>query len=172
MSSLLKSVVRRLRLSVRFDELRLEIDEELQFHLEMRIRDNLEAGMTPEAAEAEARRRFGDYQQIQQDCYTVGSRRLRRWGGMRTVVSLLLLLFGLALTFSSQSPMHTGFRLIFSMLAVLVTFLSLLSVRGSFRRRLIEPREPVLGLAEDADCAAAFHDERGRSPVERVLEDR
>ncbi len=37
-----------------------ELDEELQFHLDARIRDNLNAGMNAEAAQHDARRRFGN----------------------------------------------------------------------------------------------------------------
>src|SRR5580698_4082220 len=37
-----------------------ELDEELQFHLDARIRDNLKAGMNAEAAQHDARRRFGN----------------------------------------------------------------------------------------------------------------
>lgn len=44
----------------RGDKLSGELDEELEFHLEARTRDNLAAGMTPEAARRDARRRFGN----------------------------------------------------------------------------------------------------------------
>ena len=37
-----------------------ELDEELQFHLDARTRDNLNAGMNAEAAQLDARRRFGN----------------------------------------------------------------------------------------------------------------
>jgi predicted permease len=37
-----------------------ELDEELKFHLDARTRDNLRAGMNPEAAQRDARRRFGN----------------------------------------------------------------------------------------------------------------
>src|SRR5579863_6002828 len=40
-------------------ELDSEIDEELRFHLEQRLADNLAAGMTPVDAQSDARRRFG-----------------------------------------------------------------------------------------------------------------
>jgi putative ABC transport system permease protein len=40
-------------------DLNAEIDEELQFHVETRIRDNIAAGMTPPDARREALRRFG-----------------------------------------------------------------------------------------------------------------
>ena len=39
---------------------REEVDAELRFHLEMRARELERQGLTPEAARAEARRRFGD----------------------------------------------------------------------------------------------------------------
>jgi hypothetical protein len=37
-----------------------EMEEEMRFHLRMRTRDNLEHGMSPDEAEREARRRFGN----------------------------------------------------------------------------------------------------------------
>jgi hypothetical protein len=37
-----------------------ELEEELQFHLDARTRDNLSAGMNAEAAQDDARRRFGN----------------------------------------------------------------------------------------------------------------
>lgn len=47
---------------------RQEIDEELQFHVEQRMADNLAAGMTPEDAAREARKRFGNWQSVREDC--------------------------------------------------------------------------------------------------------
>ncbi len=41
-------------------ELDRNLDEELQFHLEARVRDNINAGMTPDAAQRDASRRFGN----------------------------------------------------------------------------------------------------------------
>jgi predicted permease len=53
------STWRRLANLFRRRSLDLEIDEELQFHLDSRIRDNLADGMTPDDARRDARRRFG-----------------------------------------------------------------------------------------------------------------
>src|SRR6202051_2112184 len=44
----------------RGDKLSGELDEELEFHLDARTRDNLAAGMAPDAARLDARRRFGN----------------------------------------------------------------------------------------------------------------
>ena len=50
----------RLRNLWRQDHLAGELDEELRSHVEMRARDNVSAGMTPEEARYDARRRFGN----------------------------------------------------------------------------------------------------------------
>jgi predicted permease len=54
------SWLNRLSNLLRGDKLSGELDEELEFHLEARTRDNLAAGMTPDAARLDARRRFGN----------------------------------------------------------------------------------------------------------------
>ncbi len=46
-----------------------EIEEELHFHLEMRIRENVEAGLTPSEAEREARRRFGSLLRVREESW-------------------------------------------------------------------------------------------------------
>ena len=51
----------RLSNLIRRDDLGRDLDEELRFHVDARIRDNLEAGMTAEAARLDARRRFGNW---------------------------------------------------------------------------------------------------------------
>jgi putative ABC transport system permease protein len=45
-----------------------EIDEELRFHLEQRTAENIAAGMAPEAAAREARKRFGNMQSVREEC--------------------------------------------------------------------------------------------------------
>jgi predicted permease len=45
-----------------------EIDEELRFHLEQRTAENLAAGLSPEDAAREARKRFGNLQSVREEC--------------------------------------------------------------------------------------------------------
>ncbi len=45
-----------------------EIDEELRFHIEQRTAENIAAGMSPEDAAREARKRFGNMQSIREEC--------------------------------------------------------------------------------------------------------
>jgi putative ABC transport system permease protein len=48
-----------------------EIDEELRFHVEQRVAENIAAGMTAEEAEREARKRFGSFQSVREECREV-----------------------------------------------------------------------------------------------------
>jgi hypothetical protein len=48
--------------------LKREIDEELRFHLEQRTAENVAAGMSPDKAAREARKRFGNLQSVREEC--------------------------------------------------------------------------------------------------------
>ena len=50
------------------DQLELEMDEEMRFHIRMRAEENRRNGMTPEAAEREALKRFGNLGRIKEEC--------------------------------------------------------------------------------------------------------
>ena len=47
-----------------------QIDEELRFHIEQRAVENIAAGMSPEVADREARKRFGNVQSVGCISYT------------------------------------------------------------------------------------------------------
>src|SRR5712692_3604082 len=54
------SWMNRLTNLLRSRELGRGLDEELRFHIESRVEDNIKAGMTPEQARRDAKRRFGN----------------------------------------------------------------------------------------------------------------
>jgi len=66
--SLPVTFLRRLRSLWQRRAVKQEIDEQLQFHLDQRTADNVAAGMSPEDAGREARRRFGNWQSVREDC--------------------------------------------------------------------------------------------------------
>src|SRR5918994_2516022 len=54
-----------------------DVDAELAFHVEMRIRELIERGETPERARQLALQRFGDYQGARNECVAINERRKR-----------------------------------------------------------------------------------------------
>jgi len=54
-----------------------DVDEELSFHLEMRVREFIEQGETPERARELALLRFGDYDGSRRECVVIDRRRRR-----------------------------------------------------------------------------------------------
>jgi hypothetical protein len=61
-------IQRGFRALFRKEQLDHEMDEEMRFHLEMRTRQNLEAGMEPEEARYAALRSFGGMEQVKEVC--------------------------------------------------------------------------------------------------------
>lgn len=55
-----------------------DVDEELRFHMEMREREYLGAGLTPEEAHTETMRRFGNLAEVRDACSQIGHQRERR----------------------------------------------------------------------------------------------
>jgi predicted permease len=89
-------------------DVRGEVDEELAFHLEMRVRDLVAAGMSPPAARAAAERDFGDVRAVRAQCITIDERLQRRerrveymsdlWNDLRFATRALRAAPGFALT--------------------------------------------------------------------------
>jgi hypothetical protein len=50
------------------DEIADEVEAELRFHVQMRTRANIEAGMTPADAQLAAQQSFGDFERIKISC--------------------------------------------------------------------------------------------------------
>lgn len=56
-----------------------DLDDELRFHVEMRVREYMARGMTEAAARAATARRLGDLAEARSECVTIATRRDRRF---------------------------------------------------------------------------------------------
>src|SRR5690606_57296 len=54
-----------------------DVDDEIAFHIEMRIRERIEAGEDPERAREQILARFGDVAAARAECITINERRER-----------------------------------------------------------------------------------------------
>ena len=70
-------------------DLTADVDDELRFHIESRIQDYVDAGLAPDAARAEAMRRFGNVAAVRRSCQEIDQltdqerRRADMWDALR-----------------------------------------------------------------------------------------
>ena len=88
----MKSLWRRVRGLWRAEAINHEIDEEIQFHIDMRTEENIGRGMSPEEARRDAERRFGNPTRIKERGYEVrGGRWLEAfWQDLRFGARILI----------------------------------------------------------------------------------
>src|SRR5215475_10082942 len=88
----LKSFLRRVRGLWRSETIHQEITDELQFHIDMRVEENIRRGMSPDEARRDAERSFGNLTRIKEQGYDVrGGRWLETvWQDLRYGMRILL----------------------------------------------------------------------------------
>jgi hypothetical protein len=103
----IKTILRHLNLFDRSRDIERDIEEELRFHLEMRARDNIEAGMTAAEAEVEALRRFGDYDNVKATCREITKERLEGPMTSKSIKGIIWVMLGCGLALHITSDIDT-----------------------------------------------------------------
>ncbi len=147
-------------------ELEREVEEELGFHLELLRREHVRQGMSPDEANAAARTRFGDMEQIKKQCVAISrrsrplTRALKFFFILMFLAGVLVRVFAVELHFTRVGDM----LIMVSVLGQLLLYARSLSPATFLSKQTQSP----LRLIHDKAPTAAF-DERQRTPVERVI---
>ena len=109
------------------DEIAEEVESELRLHVQMRTRANIEAGMTPEAAQLAAEQSFGDFNRVKDSCCEIKQgfpfdlKSLR----MGLYIAVACIAGGVALV-AVNLPHHNPFTVLWQLVAIAVLTRSLL----------------------------------------------
>src|SRR4030095_16327148 len=156
---------------------------ELRFHIELRTRDNIAAGMSPEDAAADALRRFGDFDHIRAICEEIRKERLA--GIMKVIKGVIWTVIGCGLTLKLFAAIDQ-LRLVGEFLIVIAVLWRLLVYLREMRpdqHRIEAAEQPALsiihtlgdfslgGFPEPIINPVPAHDKEGRTPVERLISD-
>ena len=149
------------------DQTRREIDEELRFHLDLLTDEHC----LPDVPFAEARnaalRRFGNVEQIKNECVEISR---RRHPAVRLLKSFLLLVFLAGVLVRVFSPEYHLTRVGNVLMAVGVLSRLWLYVRGLNPSRFLSEANDSSPLKlNDSQMSFTAYDQRERTPVERVI---
>ena len=92
-------------------EPKADVEAELAFHVEMRIRELIDQGETPERARRLALQRFGDFDRARQECVAIDERRRRHMDRAEFLTELKQDL-GYALRMMRRTPAFTAAALL------------------------------------------------------------
>ena len=161
------------------DEIAREVETELRFHIEMRTRANIEAGMRPDQAQLAARQSFGDFDRVKTRCceisqsLTFDSTVLK----MAMYITIAILAGGTAL-WAVNMPHHNLAGVLRQVVAIVVLARAFVVGRRAVSKeqyqvnaseKFGEDKSMSSEVCEPHNGGIAAHDEQGRTPVERIF---
>lgn len=161
------------RLFKRFhnEQIKGEVEEELRFHLELLTEALMQQDMPREQANAAALERFGNVEQIKDQCVEISRRNHPTIRALKSFLILVFLVGVLVRVFSTEFHV-TRFGDV--LIAVGILGRLWVYVRGlnpsSFLSKP-ETSSPLM-LNENGQASIAVYDQRKRTPVERVISDK
>jgi hypothetical protein len=153
----------------RFDpeQTRREIDEELRFHIDLLTDEHCLLDVPFAEARDAALKRFGNVEQIKNECVEISR---RRHPAMRLLKSFLLLLFMTGVLVRVFSPEYHLTRVGDILMAVGALGRLWLYVRGLNPSRFLSEAIDSSPLKlNDSPVSFTAYDQRKRTPVERVI---
>jgi hypothetical protein len=167
----MKAVNRRLFKRFASEQIKGEVEAELRFHLELLTEALLQQDMSPEEANAAALERFGNVEQIKDQCVEISRRSNPLLRALKSFLILVFLAGVLVRVFSTEfHVLRVGGTLI----AVAVLSRVFLYVRGMNPSSFLSSHETLspLILNEKPLTSFAVYDQRKRTPVERIISDK
>lgn len=150
---------------VDFRRTHLEVEQELQFHLDLLTEEHCRADLSWEQAQAVALGRFGDFNEIRNECVRIARRHhplvaaLKWFFGFVFVTGVLVRIFG-----SEYHVIRVGNVLM--AVGVLSRLLLYLRVMSPFASK---PDKSMLIKLNDTPISLAAYDQDMRTPVERII---
>jgi hypothetical protein len=147
-----------------------EIEDELRFHLELLIEENLRQGMAPEKAEAQALKRFGNIERIKNQCVEISSRSRPM---VRVLRSFLVVIFLAGVT-SRIASTDLYVNQIGNMLMTIAVLGGLLVYLRGLRFSGFVPEvenSTPLGLMDRERVNVEANDGSENTPLERMIND-
>lgn len=161
------------RLFKRFDNAQIkgEVEEELRFHLELLTQALVQQDMSPGEANAAALKRFGNVEQIRDQCVEISR---KNHPSIRALKSFLILVFLAGVLVRVFSPEYHVTHVGDTLIAVGILGRLFVYARGlnpsSFLSKP-ETSSPLM-LNENGRASITVYDRRRRTPVERVISDK
>lgn len=148
-----------------------EVEEELRFHLELLTEKYVARGVSRADAEAFAARRFGNVDQIRDQCLEIS---MRNSPQARALKSLLALVFLIGIFVRIMGTEYHVARIGTILMTLGLLGRLLLYVRGLNPSRFVSKPDASsrLVLSERRQITVAAYDQSGHTPLERLISDK
>jgi hypothetical protein len=166
-----ETVTNRLLKSINKDTIEREVDEELGFHLDLLTQENLLQDMPIAEARTAALNRFGNLEQIKDECVEISR---NRHPVIRALKSLMIgvFLLGVLIRVVGTEIHVTRVGNILIVVAILTRLLLYVRSLKPSRFRSTTPSSSPLRLIEKAQPSIRTYERHGLTPVERVIADK
>lgn len=148
-----------------------EVEEELRFHLDLLTEKYIARGISRAEAEGFAASRFGNVDQIRDQCLEIS---MRNSPQARALKSLLVLVFLIGIFVRIMGTEYHVTRMGTVLMMVGLLGRLLLYVRGLNPSRFFSKPDASsrLILSEHGQISVAAYDQSGRTPLERLISDK